>query len=380
MTFPDAKCEDKQELMDVSLCPKTNGQYNIDCIQRKCSECGVGLIDQKMSELKKKEDAVIWNRWEMTKLKVGEIKMSRNVFVSKSGSVSKLIEELLKEAQPFAEHLFIAEWQHHQYLSLQKTVPAKWAVTTQDFAENYRCLYADEIQSAYYNYKQATLYTQYSVYGCPKCDEKIKESSVFITADLKHDSHAVKAFQDTYEKHLKDEKIALDHQVIFSDGAAAQFKSKMPYMYLTNGGDFSKERSFFGSRHGKSVCDGLGGVVKQAATIHVASRKGIIRDAQEFHAFAQKELTIVPSCPTSHTKRIFFFEENINRPEKLPSLKPVPNTRENHSVRAVAPGVVEVRRLSCFCNMCLKGETCSNAAYTGTFSTCVLEKQPKRTR
>jgi len=378
---PTAKIDDKITLMAETLCSKVDGQYSMKCILRDCDRCGVAMLEQKLEPLKKELDEVEWNRWEIKKLETKGKTTSSSVFTTKRGKMSDLITQILTESQTFALHLFTAEWQHQQYTNLQKNVPPKWIVTTQDFAENYRCVFADEITSAYYNYNQASLFTQFSVYHCPNptCDKCVEESCVFITDDLKKDCYAIQTIQEQYEEYLLNKGInMLEHQVIFSDGAASQFKSKQPYYHLTTSGNFSKERSFFGSRHGKSVCDGLGGVIKQAATLHVKSRRGIIRTALELYEFSKKELTITYQCPDSHKSRVFFFVNTIKRPKKQPDLKAVPGTRAMHSVKAVEHGKVQVRRLSCFCLKCVSetecSEHCSNAAYTGEFITHDLMK------
>ena len=41
--------------------------------------------------------------------------------------------------------------------NITQSLPKGWMVSVADFAENYRCINQDEIQSAYYNYQQATL-------------------------------------------------------------------------------------------------------------------------------------------------------------------------------------------------------------------------------
>ena len=53
----------------------------------------------------------------------------------------------------------------------------------QDFAENYRTFYQDEIQSAHWQYEQATVHPVICYYQCQEkgCWETVTESIICIT-------------------------------------------------------------------------------------------------------------------------------------------------------------------------------------------------------
>ena len=64
---------------------------------------------------------------------------------------------------------------------------------------------------------------------------------------------------------------------IFSDGCCSQNKSKIPFFYLSQlTGGPATEHCYFGSRHGKSLCDSLGGTTKTAASSTVKARQAVI--------------------------------------------------------------------------------------------------------
>ena len=378
--FLEHPIEDKYAFVEATLCQKLpDGRHSMTCIKRKCKVCGILQLEKR---LQTKDDSTIckWNRWELKKMNMNGNTISRNVLISKEGPVKLVREELLKEAALFASHLFVADWQHKTYTELRRSIPPRWLITTQDFAENYRCVFSQEIQSAFYNYSQATLFTQVSVFHCVQCNKVCEESCVFVSDDLKHDSYAVETFQKKYEEHLLKSERNFEHQVIASDGAAAHFKARYPFMNLTRCGPFTRQRIFFGSHHGKSQCDGLGGVVKSAATVHVASEKGLIRNAKEFFLFADQHLAFDMECPASHKSRKFFFIDRISRPKKAPEVLAVPQTRMVHDVRAVVKGCIDVRELACFCVSCLQNESehCSNASYTGPYRRVFLSKKAQR--
>lgn len=51
-------------------------------------------------------------------------------------------------------------------------------------------------------------------------------------------------------------------------------------------------RNFYETSHGKSVCDGLGAIVKNSCYQAVLSRKEIIKNANDLFEFCQKKLKI----------------------------------------------------------------------------------------
>ena len=133
---------------------------------------------------------------------------------------------------------------------------------------------------------------------------------VCFSDDLKHDAAAVHTctFIKTVKEHLSDRMESIKHQVQFTDGCSAQYKSKEPFMDLTSDDyTFTVERNFFGSRHGKRPCGGLGAVVKQATKRPVERREEIVRTATDMYHYCVKTLTLDRNKDKecSHTLRTF---------------------------------------------------------------------------
>jgi hypothetical protein len=63
-------------------------------------------------------------------------------------------------------HLFTATWQYQQLGNIKENIPDNWVIMIQDFAENYRTFYQDEIQSAHWQYEQATVHPVICYYQC----------------------------------------------------------------------------------------------------------------------------------------------------------------------------------------------------------------------
>lgn len=413
---------------------------NIACIERKCEVCGVKKLKTTLKPFDSYTGKVEWQVWENITVQVKEDESSKerpaewakagsvkstvpsgnytkeheNIrseeksedveekleetevktvtkkdLVKKEGTIQELIEELCCELEPFSEHLFNSKWQRKQLNMLKNKLPSNVVLCVEDYAENFRTVYQDEPQSKHYDYNQVTVFNMVAYFPCPSCTSLVEEKVVFLSSDLKHDPHAVRAFEACYIKHLKEQNEKVDHMICYSDGAASQFKAKLPFHYLSEAQSslgVTQERSFFGTRHGKSVCDALGGFVKNAAASHVASRKYVIKDAEELFLLAKEELSLDWDCSTgTHTSRIFFLVEDIVRPVE-PRLIVLKGTQKIHDVKADGVNSLLYRKRSCFCLACLDGhyEDCENLAITGPILRHSLikgaQKQKKETK
>ncbi|KAG1676395.1 hypothetical protein GQR58_014302 [Nymphon striatum] len=93
------------------------------------------------------------------------------------------------------------------------------------------------------------------------------QSLCCISDDLEHDTGFVHAIQSQVVSYLaKEHHLSIKHIHYFSDGCAAQYKNYKNILNLCyHHEDFNvgASWSFFASSHGKSPCDGVGGVVKR---------------------------------------------------------------------------------------------------------------------
>ncbi|WAR17069.1 hypothetical protein MAR_031663 [Mya arenaria] len=307
---PHLKIQGKYECVEKTLCPKEDDEsrfHKFECYQRNCKTCGIAQLQEHFSELNKSNNqkpSYKWKRWQLGEVGHGTKKVMRQVLQEKSGTIQELVLELLTEVEFLSKHLFVADWQ-------------------------------------------------------------LEESAVFITPDLIHDADAVNMFTTQMNDHLK-ESIPFSHRVQFSDGCAAQFKSKRHFQHVSESKEPSMERAFFGSRHGKSRCDPLGGLVKKQSETFVRSRKGTIRDAKQMFEFCEANLSLNSGGKCEHKKRVFFYNETIKRDTENKKLKTLKGTHNVHNVRGVEIGKVEARNLSCFCDACRKGletASCKNSSY-----------------
>jgi len=276
------KINSKFDLINLTLCPIESGKFHKKiCTKRLCKDCGPKLLSKTFKPLIEDlgEKEVKWSIW-MTEKFVNKDKdkedtmdaekvTSKKVLHDKIGTMNDLIEELEKEAGPFAGHIFNAQWQRSQLQDLKTNLPDSWILCIEDYAENFRSKFQDEIQAAFYMYQLVTVFPIVAYYKCSKCDHQVEHSSVVITDDLRHDAEAVNHMERLFDDHLGQ---TFEKKIVYSDGCASQFKSKIPFQFVAKSPEL--HRAYFGTRHGKSPCDALGGIIKNAATRHIAARQG----------------------------------------------------------------------------------------------------------
>ena len=382
------KLNDRYICVDKTLCAKINGRRQMSCLDRNCEECGVKCLEEHYKCVLKGEEsedirtqAVSWQEWGVTKATKDGKTFKKKSLLERKATLQELIHILCDDISTLAKHLFVASWQYQQCKEVRDNLPEGAVLMQADFAENYRCDYQDEIQSAHWSYSQVTVHPIVCHYKCPKseCDETVKESLVIISSDLKHDAASVNTYMTTAYSHLqKTRSLNLDKIIQFTDGCASQYKSKEPFADISFGLETTPvERNYFGSNHGKGPCDGLGAVTKQSARRAVQSRQAIIQTAADMYEHLKDHMTISNNYEDgtcNHNPREFFLIEEIQREairnERIPN-KGLVGTRAVHSVKGIRPGVIEYRALSCFCGPCRGGAyaECINEHIVGGWKT-----------
>lgn len=209
---------------------------------------------------------------------------------------------------------------------------------------------------------------------------------IFITEDRKHDSAAVQVFTEKSVQELK-EKFERERFVEFTDCCVGQYRGKSAFADLSfMSKDLQIERHFFESSHGKSSADGMSAVVKHAATTAVTNNEAMIRNAEEFYEFCEKNLKHVGDgvfesevVKYKNTSRTFYFIEMEEiahyRSNQERNVKPVKGTMKVHSVKGIRPYEVQLRDLSCFCSDCITNTNnpCQNSKAAGPWKTVRLQ-------
>ena len=393
--FRDILVPGKYDLSSLTLCGKAaKGQHLRLCLDRKCSDCGIINIRRQLQPaLDQHADAMVhWKRWSLdqqeTQDRTGAVKMtSRRVLLQKEGCLDELLSELEEGMASFSLHLANKDWQHQMYSALARNLPQEWLLFCMDFAENFGCFYQNEAQGAHWTREQVTIHPIVATYHCPVDGETITDSLIFISADLKHDSHAVHHFVQLAMQELHSRGLHFSKAVHFSDGCASQYKGKTSFVDCTHGTiDYGvpTEKHFFGSPHGKGPCDAEIGVIKRMTASAVKAQRAQVSTALEMFEYCRDNLSRPKNdAEHAHSLRSFLFVPqgavNRARPDRTGNeIKPVVGTRTLHCTREMMPFVLSARERSCFCLACIEGEgQCANADFCGEWRVAHLKKRTR---
>ncbi|XP_076436127.1 uncharacterized protein LOC143275737 [Babylonia areolata] len=306
---------------------------------------------------------------------------SRMEKVSKCGSVNECLGELMKELGPLYRHKFNAEWQRNQLYHLKRNLPEDWVIIVMDFAENFLCKFQDEPQSAHWAYRQVTVFPAVVHSRC-SCGELRRDNLVFLSDDLRHDACITQVFIENileYVSKLRNMKKVL----LVSDGCAAQFKSKLPFLFLArstlpHSKGASIEKVFFGARHGKNDCDWCDGAVKRNVTRDIASGAVTVNGAQDMFEHCSRTMSHSegPGECLHKVQRFFLIEpDQVDRKINSSMVKTIHGSRKLHHVRVQAQDELAIRTLSCFCKPCMSEDYahCLSAAHVPGWQTAKLK-------
>lgn len=241
-----------------------------------------------------------------------------------------------------------------------------------------------EVQSAFFDQNQVTIHPMMFYYKKEYNGQqrKVKHAIIGISDDLRHDTCLVRKFE-TKAAAVLNKELKIDRTIEWTDGCAAQYKAKAAFADISLQ-ESSLERNFFETSHGKNVCDGLRAVVKNVCYQAVLSGKAVLGTAADVFSYCtinltQKEKDVTKSDQTEISIRDFIFvsESETNHQRAELQVQTVPGTRKLHAVRN-DPGqryALMTRNLSCFCDGCRNGQTCTNSEYVSPWLLCKLKKQ-----
>lgn len=114
----------------------------------------------------------------------------------------------------------------------------------------------------------------------------------------------------------------------FTDGCASQYKGKISFFHISKQKEPDVTSNFFETSHGKSVCDGLGAVVKGSCYHAVTSGKEILGTTQDVMKYCEKKLQVdkkvISETNGKHvTKREFIFINCGDVDRERPEVKTV---------------------------------------------------------
>lgn len=256
------------DIVSDTLCEKDDGFHNLECLKRNCSNCGVEKLKFMPEEVNVSDDAQLikWEKFENVTVNVkGNKTIKKLMLVKKETKVGELFAYLRKLLETFPLHQHRATWQNEQFQNLVRNLPERQCVLVHDFSENYRCSERTEIQSAYFQKTEVSVHVtiihrhallEYDgIDSSEDFPEIITEQFFVISPDLVHDQYFVHQVRNYIAEYLQSISYSVNEIHEFTDGCAAQYKSRHCFGDISTAfDDFSSQhftRNFFETSHAK---------------------------------------------------------------------------------------------------------------------------------
>ena len=258
-----------------------------DCMNSVCESCHkTGLTVEDFSN---EDDAVVFYKWKRVDNKIQKIEMSLS-----PREACKYFDE---EIRILKRHIFIKRQQHAFYNSLKENMGVGELLMHVDYSENYVNTQQEEIQSAYFGHSTFSIFTA-CCYLKGEDGKLVNENVAVVSEASDHSRIAAftcinKVFNHIRDKHDLPLSVTL---YIWSDGCAAQFRSRFVFRLLCNFERSVKLCWYYNERHhGKGPMDGVGGTIKNLVYRDVMSNKCMIRNAEEFSEHVNKIVSGITS-------------------------------------------------------------------------------------
>jgi hypothetical protein len=325
------------EVMKEIVCSTKNEK----CMFSHCTVCKEKKINFDLKNdfqvkyfkwIDTKEEKVIKNKKKIIK-KTVKVKIIKRA--------SEIKETFETELKGFKRHLYCAIHQASKLKRKIKDLTENELLFRVDFAENYVCKYATEVQSIHFgaSKRQLSLHTGVR-YSMNKTD-----SFCTVSNHMDHQAHAVWAHLQPVLQKAASEFPKTEAIHFFSDSPSSQYRNRINiHLFKTMVPKIFPNVStmtwnFTESGHGKGPMDGIGGCLKREADVKVLHGCDI-KDAEEFieaHANSKVDLIEVSATDVDKMKK-----EVANL--KIPVIKGI---MKSHQI-TYSRGEMFANSLSCF--------------------------------
>lgn len=363
-------CQRHQNMALTLKCMPSSGAtlpVNPDEFARKLEETG-GDLSNILESL---ADTIHHEQWKKVTLDDGKKRTKIVATEVDKNSFKTLVNEQIND---FKEHIKRVKQQYKAIGELKQNLPDGHIISQMDFAENFSCSSADEIQSAYWNQNAITLHPVVVYY---RENSELKHMNyVFVTDELGHNIGTVYAFLKTLIPDVRQRlQKELKKVYYWTDGPSSQYRNKTAFYLISNhkevfGSD--ADWNYFESGHGKGACDGVGGTAKRMADQSIKQGKVSIQDASDFHHWGQEY--------HKNAKYILVKQEDCEAARKEidemnKAICPVKGTLQIHHVVGIEKGKVKTSKTSCYCEQCFN----NNEVHTeGEIAALIKEIKPKK--
>lgn len=328
--------DDYKELMDKTVCSLESK----NCMLQRCEKCpGKGGLETYLSNMFKDYDPdelIQYKQW---------IHTDRDTLETHQKAAEDFIEELTSKIYGLTSHHFISKHQSSYLKQLKENLKNSDIIILMDFAENYSFVVQDAVQGFHWENSQASLHPFVVYFG----GKELQSLSICMISDcLRHDTIAVHAFLIELISYLKIKIPGMKHIHYFSDGSAAQYKNFKNFVNLClHEKDFgvTAEWNFFGTSHGKSPCDGIGGTAKRLAA-HASLQRPLdnqILTPRDLFKFCEQNIQGIKFfyIPREEIERIRPDQES-----RFSKGHTIAGTRQNHQFKPINDVKIHVSRVS----------------------------------
>lgn len=326
---------------------------NKNCMYRKCVNC-----QKKNVTFEESPDCpVYYFEWKL--VTEDRTKNGKNVPVKVTRkckiycNLQQLKEKITLSVGPFMTHMYRVTHQSSFSKSMRTNLNKDEVFVIVDFSENYQFKYANEVQSRHFgaSNEQLTLHTgaYFSLGEANEEDGSPKiEVNTFCTVSTcnRHDAPAIWAHLSPILSRIKQDHGHVKKLHILSDGPTKQYRNKSNLHlfchFMHHFGFEGASYNFSESGHGKSIADGVGGVVKRTADRAVQNGKDI-SNIDQFLTSVQELKVQVVVIPEGE---IYEYDKILT--DKL--IVPIPKTMKLHQSVWLADKkmTLHCRFLSCY--------------------------------
>lgn len=264
------------------------------CLARTCALCSNKTVDLNTENIDINQPCTIV-QWKSKKEERISAKTNQKIIVQltvkeeNQGTISDICSLLKTKMVEFMIHLNRIRHQYKSVKKLKENLAPNEIIVHVDFAENYNCKYAKEVQSVHFGASRAqiTLHTGvlYSHGRSPQCFCTLSEST-------NHGPTGIFAHLEEILEPFLLENPHVDSVHFQSDGPSTQYKNKKMFGIITVSlpkryPQIKKITWNYSERyHGKGAPDGVGGLMKRTLDDLVAC-------GLDIHCFdsVQKQLT-----------------------------------------------------------------------------------------
>ena len=245
--------------------PLYGEQFIKDCV---CDICSKQRMSSNCALCKNKFHTVYFEvaDTELRKLPIRWYHLEKNVIdqlenKTKKGTIEDILQVLKAMIKKLLFHFFIKREQSKAYQEMKSIATSEnsaMAMVQMDYAENFKCVYQDEVASAHWKTSLVTLYTVMIWH-------KTHSISIVIVSDNKnHDKPTVVPYSYAVFKYFEElfgdtiSKIS-----VWTDGPSSQYKSKFIFGYIglclpNLFPGYQIKWNYSATSHGKGAVDGLG--------------------------------------------------------------------------------------------------------------------------